>query len=287
MFLGDLIERYRKSLDDIKVKYKPWDVSTSPTTNSTSMVPQNGLPVNSPSLQKDSMAFPTDPKNPVLQKPVTEPQQNLGQKLMTLPETVRRDSQEKNEMIAQGMVQGMGNTPNPGYTGPYYPEASKVALDATSNMVMGSTGEVNSIAGGAAPAVRSMAEEAASKVASKVKGKKGYPSALKSSKGEPIIYHATNEKFDKFDTSRMEGGVAYFTDNAADFKGGNPSGAVGTNIVMKRRLKPGLKLGGYDEAEKFSTDELIQQGYAGLKLEKDGSTWYEIFNPNEDLVTLK
>jgi len=104
-------------------------------------------------------------------------------------------------------------------------------------------------------------------------------------KAQTKIFHGTDKSFEKFDTSKMEGGVAYFTDSLNDFKGGNPSGSVGTSKIMERHLKPNLRLGGYDEADKFSTDELIQQGYSGLKLEKDGMTWYEIFNPNEDLLT--
>lgn len=114
---------------------------------------------------------------------------------------------------------------------------------------------------------------------------KKYSTASKFIGSQPVVYHGTDKKFSKFDTGKMEGGVAYFTDNKSDFGEGNPSGAVGTGIVMERYLKPNLKLGGYSEADKYGTDELIGMGYDGLKLEKDGSTWYEIFNPNESLLT--
>lgn len=169
MFIGDLIERYSKKLGELKTAFAKSAPQTGfSSTNSTSMVPQTGSPVNSSSLQKQSMAFPTNPQQPVLQKPVTEPKQNLGQKLMTLPESHAQSMAEKAAMVGQGMIQGMADTPPAGYTGAFYPEASKVARDETSAMVMGSTGEMNSVA---SPLARSMAEEAASKVASKVKGK--------------------------------------------------------------------------------------------------------------------
>ena len=114
---------------------------------------------------------------------------------------------------------------------------------------------------------------------------KKYKSVEEFVKKQPVIYHGTDNNFSKFDLNKMEGGVAYFTDNLKDFDAGNTSGAVGTKIKMERYLSPKLKLGGYDEADKFSTGELINQGYHGLKLEKDGATWYEIFNPNQDLLT--
>ena len=114
---------------------------------------------------------------------------------------------------------------------------------------------------------------------------KKYKTAEEFVKSQPVIYHGTNEKFSKFDLNKHEGGVVYFTDSLGDFGAENKSGAVGTKNIMERYLKPDLKLGGYDEADKFYTDQLKKDGYDGLKLEKDGSVWYEIYDPNKSLVT--
>ncbi|MFH1635534.1 MAG: hypothetical protein ABIG63_16205, partial [Chloroflexota bacterium] len=42
-----------------------------------------------------------------------------------------------------------------------------------------------------------------------------------------------------------------------------------------------LKLGGWEESDKYSTQELIEQGYDGLKLEDEGETTYQIFYPEK------
>jgi hypothetical protein len=104
------------------------------------------------------------------------------------------------------------------------------------------------------------------------------------SKQKPI-YHGTNESFTKFDTNKMEGNQAWFTDNKADFANGNSSGSVGTKNVMERYIKPGLKFADEKTASKLYTDQLIQEGYAGKVVNQDGSKWYSLFEPNKDLLT--
>lgn len=154
MFLGDLIERYRKSLDDIKVKYKPWNASTSPTANSTSMVPQVNSPVDIPASQ--SMAFPTNKANPAVQKaiqPMEEPSMGLGQTLQAGPGPMIQGAQDQATLYSQGMRQGLGASTESqarqmGYEGQFSPEASQSFAEQSANLVMGSTGELGAAARG-------------------------------------------------------------------------------------------------------------------------------------------
>lgn len=104
-----------------------------------------------------------------------------------------------------------------------------------------------------------------------------------------IIYHATPETFTRFDTDRMEGGAAWFTNDRTQIDK-NTVGAVapaGKKLnVMERQIKPGVKLA--DEAldDKLTTDQLIADGYRGVVYEggEDGAVWTKLFFPNEDTV---
>jgi hypothetical protein len=98
------------------------------------------------------------------------------------------------------------------------------------------------------------------------------------------IYHGTTAKaaaaIDNagFDLSKSADGTVWFTSNpdigevAASGKGA---------IVARRVDESSLKLGGWDEADKYSTDQLIQMGYDGLRLEDAGETTYQIFHPEK------
>lgn len=98
------------------------------------------------------------------------------------------------------------------------------------------------------------------------------------------LYHGTSPAAAKaiekagFDINKSADGTVWFTSNpnigevAASNKG----------AVVKRFLdKNKMKLGGWAETDKYSTDELINMGYDGLML-KDGDTiTYQIFNPKK------
>jgi hypothetical protein len=98
------------------------------------------------------------------------------------------------------------------------------------------------------------------------------------------LYHGTTPEAAKaieaggFDLSKSADGSVWFTSNpdigevAATGKGG----------IVSRTFNEGeLKLGGWEEADKYSTDELIAQGYDGLRLEDDGEITYQIFKPEK------
>lgn len=95
------------------------------------------------------------------------------------------------------------------------------------------------------------------------------------------IYHGTGAKFDDFDTAKSADGTIWFTDNKTKIEGGEVA-AAGKGYIMERSIdEDSLKLGGWDETDKFSTDELIEQGYDGLKLVDDEEVTYQIFNPEK------
>lgn len=103
-------------------------------------------------------------------------------------------------------------------------------------------------------------------------------------KVEKTIYHGTTPEAAQaiakkgFDTKKAADGTVWFTDNpkigevAATGKGG---------IVQRGIDESKLKLGGWNEQDKYSTDQLIQMGYDGLKLKDGKETTYQIFHPNK------
>jgi hypothetical protein len=96
------------------------------------------------------------------------------------------------------------------------------------------------------------------------------------------LYHGTSPAAAKaieksgFDINKAADGTVWFTSNpnigevAASNKG----------AVVKRLLdKNSMKLGGWKETDKYSTDELINMGYDGLMLKDGNQITYQIFNP--------
>ena len=100
-----------------------------------------------------------------------------------------------------------------------------------------------------------------------------------------LIYHGTSPEFAKqiakkgFDVTKSADNSIWFTSNPNI----GEVAATGTGAVIPRALDASkLKLGGWDEADKYFTDELIAQGYHGLKFPNAGPnnvTHYRIFNP--------
>jgi hypothetical protein len=104
--------------------------------------------------------------------------------------------------------------------------------------------------------------------------------------GEELIYHGTSQKAAKaieksgFDVTKSADGTIWFTSNPNI----GEVAATGKGAVVKRFLnEKKMKLGGWDETDKYSTDELIQKGFDGLKLKdsETGEITYQIFNPEK------
>jgi hypothetical protein len=95
------------------------------------------------------------------------------------------------------------------------------------------------------------------------------------------IYHGTDKIFDDFDVKKSADGTIWFTDSKAAINKGQVA-ASGKGVIVERLIKEKeLKLGGWEESDKYSTDELISMGYDGLKLKDGGETTYQIFHPEK------
>lgn len=110
------------------------------------------------------------------------------------------------------------------------------------------------------------------------------PPGLLGAKESDVLYHGTTPQAAKaieksgFDINKSADGTIWFTSNpnigevAASGKGG----------VVKRILdKSKVKLGGWEEADKYSTNELMNMGYDGLALKDKSGITYQIFNPEK------
>jgi hypothetical protein len=98
------------------------------------------------------------------------------------------------------------------------------------------------------------------------------------------IYHGTDPKAAKaieksgFDINKSADGTIWFTNNPEI----GEVAATGKGAVVQRYLDENkVKLGGWDEIDKFSVDELIQKGYDGVKLQDETGTVFQIFNPEK------
>jgi hypothetical protein len=98
---------------------------------------------------------------------------------------------------------------------------------------------------------------------------------------EKKIYHGTSEDFDDFDIEKSADGTIWFTDNKSKIEKGEVAASGKGKIVERLIDESKLKLGGWEENDKYSVGELIRQGYDGLKLEDDDETTYQIFYPEK------
>ena len=90
-----------------------------------------------------------------------------------------------------------------------------------------------------------------------------------------VVYHGTQKAFNTFDGNKTMDGAFWFTqDKSAIDKGETGAAASGETIPVYLAAK---KLAGWDEYEKYTHDQLIAQGYDGVKLDND----YIIFNPTQ------
>lgn len=149
-------------------------------------------------------------------------------------------------------------------------------------MMMGTVGA--GFAKGAVPKVKATKARVPKKPDSLTAGKVD-PSKFKSAdefvKSKKQIFHGTSEKFNEFDLGKSADGTVWFTDNVDNIKAGKVTASGKGRIVERFVDENNLKLGGWKETDKFSTDELISQGYDGLKLSDKGETTYQIFSPDK------
>ena len=86
--------------------------------------------------------------------------------------------------------------------------------------------------------------------------------------GKPLtVYHSTDKQFDEFDPTKSYDGGLWFTSDLDALKKGEV-GASGSGRIIEAKLDV-KKMAGWDEYDKYSLGELIDQGYDGVKLDDD------------------
>ncbi|CAB4124954.1 hypothetical protein UFOVP66_45 [uncultured Caudovirales phage] len=101
-------------------------------------------------------------------------------------------------------------------------------------------------------------------------------SQVADSKGKPItVYHSTAKAFSTFDQNKTADGNFWFTSDKAKLEN-REAGAAGYGVIMPFYLSA-QKLAGWAEYDKYSVDELIAQGYDGIRLDDT----YVIFDPTK------
>ena len=94
--------------------------------------------------------------------------------------------------------------------------------------------------------------------------------------GMPLeVYHATDDTFYTFDQNKTQDSLFWFTSNRGKIEAGE-TGAAGRSKIVPVYLSA-KKLAGWEEYDKYTIDELIQQGYDGIKLDDD----YVVFSSNQ------
>ena len=97
--------------------------------------------------------------------------------------------------------------------------------------------------------------------------------------GPLVVYHGTDKRFSTFKAGGPDGGI-WFASNLDKIVRGE-SGAAGTKYIYPVYLRI-LRPAGWDEYDKYFTDQLVGMGYDGLILERDvGDTDYVVFDPRQ------
>jgi hypothetical protein len=90
-----------------------------------------------------------------------------------------------------------------------------------------------------------------------------------------VVFHGTNSAFDAFDPERTMDGAFWFTTDASGIAG-QSVGASGSKCTMPVYLRAN-KLAGWDEYDRLTHDQLIAQGFDGVKLDND----FIVFDPKQ------
>lgn len=96
----------------------------------------------------------------------------------------------------------------------------------------------------------------------------------KSFKGK--VFHQTDSDFSEFDFDQGADGTIWFTDKLSNFN--DPSSSSGAASGGSRVIESDVvlnKVAGFDDLDKFSVGELIQQGFDGAVLDGD----IQVFDP--------
>jgi hypothetical protein len=94
---------------------------------------------------------------------------------------------------------------------------------------------------------------------------------------DTIWYHVSNQEFDKFDLNQSIDGCIWLTKDYNSILNGETGASINSKEIKihKFYIKTN-KLGGWEEEDKYFTEELKQQGYEGVLLDND----LKLFNPD-------
>lgn len=102
-------------------------------------------------------------------------------------------------------------------------------------------------------------------------------SSLPLKEQEYIVYHGTNNEFDKFDLNKATQGIIWFTDSIDSIKN-QTHGGLGSKYIMKRKIILNNPAG-WPEYEKYGLGQMRQLGYDGVILPDGDKTDFIVFNP--------
>jgi len=94
---------------------------------------------------------------------------------------------------------------------------------------------------------------------------------------EYIVYHGTNNQFDKFDLNKATQGIVWFTDSIDSIKN-QTHGGLGSKYIMKRKIILNNPAG-WPEYEKYGLGQMRQLGYDGVILPDGDVTNFIVFSP--------
>ena len=104
-----------------------------------------------------------------------------------------------------------------------------------------------------------------------------------------IIYHGTDKYFKDFDLNKTADQSIWFTDDLNAINAGTVGASGKGNIISRIIDENRIKLATAEQAEKLTDDQLIAQGFDGVKLEKSAGYTennYRIFNTEQLNKTL-
>jgi hypothetical protein len=90
---------------------------------------------------------------------------------------------------------------------------------------------------------------------------------------DTIWYHVTNTKIKEFDTNKTADSCIWLTNNINSAKNGE-LGAAGSEIILPLYIRAN-NLAGWEEEDRLSNDQIIQEGFDGVLLDDD----VKIYNP--------
>lgn len=92
---------------------------------------------------------------------------------------------------------------------------------------------------------------------------------------DKVYYHGTDNKFSEFNVDKIADSRIWLSENKEDVLNKNV-GASGAKYIKELYIRE-TKIGGWDEEDRLVSDQMIQEGYNGIKL--DDYTY--LFNPKD------